>query len=203
MFSYITGTIASIKTDAVVLENNGIGYHIYIPQSDLIEFDHIGQKIKIHTYFQVSENGMALYGFLTEEELDLFELLLTVNGVGPKAAVAILGVLNADDLKFAILSDDEASITKAPGIGVKSAKRIILDLKDKIDTAFLSAPKEQSLFSEDSCIDHSVRNDAILALSSLGFSSTDAFKAMNDIEISPETTTEELIKEALRKLTAL
>ena len=133
MFAYIEGTIEEITAESVVLDHEGIGYQIYLPISDLERLVRGTHNVRIYTHFQVSENGVALFGFLSKEEKETFELLLTVNGVGPKAGLAVMGSLTFDELRFAILSEDAKTIAKAPGIGPKSAKRIILDLKDKID----------------------------------------------------------------------
>ena len=135
MYAYIEGTIAFLEEDRVVLDAGGIGYEIMVGQRDLVAMDAVGSRTRLYTYFQVSENGIGLYGFLQYEDKKFFEKLISVNGVGPKAGLAILGTLSVSDLKFAILGEDEKAITKAPGVGPKLAKRIILDLKDKVDLA--------------------------------------------------------------------
>ena len=155
-------------------------------------------EVKIHTYFQVKEDGFSLFGFLSKEELELFKLLISVNGIGPKAGISILSVLSAEDLRFAIASEDDKAIAQAPGVGKKTAQRVIIDLKDKID--FVGAVESKLEAGEKNAIS-GARNDAILALSSLGYSQTESYKAVAEIENADEMDVESIIKEALKKLT--
>ena len=130
MFAYLVGKIADISEDNLVLEVNHIGFNIKIPSSLHSSLPGIGEEIKIHTYTCVREDSFQLYGFLTRDDLDMFRLLITVNGIGPKGGLAVLSVLSADDIRMAVLSQDAKTIAKAPGIGAKTAQRVILDLKD-------------------------------------------------------------------------
>lgn len=197
MYAYIEGTIAFLEEDRVVLDAGGIGYEIMVGQRDLVAMDAVGSRVRLYTYFQVSENGIGLYGFLQYEDKKFFEKLISVNGVGPKAGLAILGTLSVNDLKFAILGEDEKAITKAPGVGPKLAKRIILDLKDKVD---LAEAYEDRMNGGNN--DHltSVKNDVMMALTALGYSSSDALKALSLVEITEDITEEELLKATLRKM---
>ena len=137
MYAYISGKLEGVAEDAVIIDNHGIGYQILVPSSTLDRLPSVGGEVKVYTYLQVREDAMVLFGFLTKEELELFKRLITVTGIGPKGALAILGTLSVDDLRFAILSGDAKAIAAAPGIGVKTAQRVILDLKDRMD--FLEA----------------------------------------------------------------
>lgn len=197
MYAYIEGTLAFLEEDRVVVDAGGIGYEIMIGQRDLVAMEGIGSHVRLYTYFQVSENGIGLYGFLQYEDKKFFEKLISVNGVGPKAGLAILGTLSVNDLKFAILGEDEKAITKAPGVGPKLAKRIILDLKDKVDLAEAYESRRS-----DSTSDHitSIKNDVMMALTALGYSSSDALKALSMVEITEEMTEEDLLKATLRKM---
>jgi Holliday junction DNA helicase RuvA len=159
--------------------------------------DAVGSRTRLYTYFQVSENGIGLYGFLQYEDKKFFEKLISVNGVGPKAGLAILGTLSVSDLKFAILGEDEKAITKAPGVGPKLAKRIILDLKDKVD---LAEAYEDRMNGGNNDHITSVKNDVMMALTALGYSSSDALKALSLVEITEDITEEELLKATLRKM---
>ena len=132
MIAFLKGTIEEISEKSIFLDVNGIGYEIYMPTGSASMLPGVGEKIKIHTYLQISENGIGLYGFLSKDELNVFKLLITVNGIGPKGAVGILSALSANELRLAVLSDDDKAIAKAPGIGAKTAKKLILELKDKI-----------------------------------------------------------------------
>ena len=197
MYAYIEGTIAFLEEDRVVLDAGGIGYEIMVGQRDLVAMDAVGSRTRLYTYFQVSENGIGLYGFLQYEDKKFFEKLISVNGVGPKAGLAILGTLSVSDLKFAILGEDEKAITKAPGVGPKLAKRIILDLKDKVD---LAEAYEDRMSGGNNDHITSVKNDVMMALTALGYSSSDALKALSSVEITEDITEEELLKATLRKM---
>lgn len=197
MYAYIEGTIDEITETQLILDHNGIGYELIMPQSDLSRLAGRRERMRIYTYYQVSENGVALYGFLTKESKELFLLLVTVNGVGPKAAIAILGTLSAEDLRFAIIGEDVKAISAAPGVGPKTAKRIILDLKDKID--FVDAV-ESHINSNNNQAEPSAKNDAMAALVALGYSSSDAVRVFADMEVTAEMQAEDLIRAALKKL---
>lgn len=200
MYSYIRGEITEISTDSVVIDNNGIGYQVFLPVSDLSKAGPVGETRLIYTYFQVSENGIGLYGFLTKGERELFLLLITVNGVGPKAAMSILSVLSENDLRFAILSEDAKAISKAPGVGPKTAKMVILTLKDKIDPGFMENAGTMVSDTPGQVMADSDRNDAYLALTSLGYGAATALKALDSVEGASDMSSEQLLKEALKKL---
>ncbi len=198
MFAYIEGTIEEITVDSVVLDHEGIGYQIFLPVSDLERLVRGTHNVRIHTHFQVSETGVALFGFLSREEKEMFLLLLSVNGVGPKAALSVMGSLTLDELRFAILSEDSKTISKAPGIGPKSAKRIILDLKDKIDMEEAVGIRLDAGAAEIG--NAGVKNDTIAALVALGYSGTEALRAYNEIENADALDTDAALKECLKKM---
>ena len=131
MISFVRGIAADMTENSVIVETGGIGYEIYMTGEGLSQL-HMGEEVKIHTYFQVREDAMQLYGFLKKDDLQMFKLLLGVNGVGPKAAMGVLSGITADELRFAVLSDDVKTLSKAPGIGKKTAQKLILELKDKL-----------------------------------------------------------------------
>ena len=199
MFSYIEGSVEGFTADGVILDNGGIGYEIVMPASDISRIGGIKSVHRIHTYFQVSENGIGLYGFLTPDEKEFFVKLISVNGVGPKAAIAILGVTDVSDLKFAILSDDEKTITRAPGVGPKLAKRIILDLKDKLDLNDAFEERLNTAGAESTGFTD-IRNDCLMALTALGYSSSEVLKALSEVEIHEDMDVEALLKETLKHL---
>ena len=132
MFSYIKGPLVEVWEGGIVVEAGGIGWNILVPLSVLDRLPRIGEELKIYTSFQVREDAMTLYGFFNSQDRKMFNQLLGVNGIGPKAALGILSALQPDDLRMAILSEDAKAIARAPGIGPKTAKRVILDLKDRI-----------------------------------------------------------------------
>ena len=190
MISFIRGLVADTTENAVILENNGIGYEIFMTGSSIEQVSRIDGEVKIHTYFQVREDAMQLYGFLSKDDLEMFRLLLNVNGIGPKAALGVLAGLTADELRFAVLSDDIKTISKAPGIGKKTAQKLILELKDKLkleDAFEKKLAHEQEAASVSGFLIHDGRQEAAEALIALGYSSTDAMKAVRKVtDVSPD-----------------
>jgi Holliday junction DNA helicase RuvA len=198
MIAFIQGTVFKRREDSIIIEANGIGYQVYMSSRDIMEIEN-NQEYLIHTYMQVKEDGIALFGFLSEDDVDIFKLLITVSGVGPKIGLACLSVYSVSDIKFAIISEDDKTLSKVPGLGSKTAKKIILELKDKIS---LPDSIEENFNSKNKSLDNSdsAKNDAILALSSLGYSQTEALQAIAKIQDSKDMDVEELIKQALKKL---
>lgn len=203
MFSYMKGELVEILEDAIVLEVNNIGYNIHIPASMIDSFHGTGQEIKIYTYFHVKEDSMKLYGFLTRDDLNIFKLLLGVNGIGPKGALAILSVMTPDDLRFAVLGEDAKTIAKAPGIGNKTAQRLILELKDKLDLEQAFEAKSTHVAKEGQASVSEARGEAVQALTALGYSSTEAVKAVNNVEFTEDMTVEDILKAALKQMAFL
>ena len=195
MISYIKGELAEILPDVIVVEANGIGYNIYVPGSVHGELPSVGSEVKIYTYMNVKEDECSLYGFLTRDDLSMFKMLICVNGIGPKAALGALSNITADDLRFAVLADDVAAIKALPGIGPKTAQKIIIELKDKLklDDVFESALSKNKKADNNS-------NDAVEALVSLGYSSKDALVAVKEVEDIENKDSETVLKEALKKL---
>ena len=156
MYAYIKGELAEINTDHIVIEAGGIGYQVFISLQTFDYLPSVGENLKIYTYLYLREDAMILYGFLTKDDLELFKLLISVSGIGPKGGLAILSTLEADDLRFAILSGDAKAISKAPGVGGKTAQRVILELKDKLslEDAF-EAKKQWGFFSKKDMKFHS------------------------------------------------
>ena len=164
MISFIRGTVADLTETSVIVESGYIGFEINMTGNALAQL-HIGQEVKLHTYFQVREDAMVLYGFFNKDDLQVFKLLLGVNGVGPKAALGVLAGITADELRFAVLSDDVKTLSKAPGIGKKTAQKLILELKDKLSLEGLRAKACQRT-GGSSCCCHRSRNDGCQAGSS-------------------------------------
>ena len=183
MISYIKGELTEVFEDTVVVETNGIGYNIRVPGSVLDRLPSVGSSVRIYTYLYVKEDAMNLFGFLSRDDLSVFKLLLNVSGIGPKGALAILSTIGPDDLRFAVLSEDVKTISSAPGIGAKTAKRLIIELKDKLKLA--------EVFE---------RNEAVEALVALGYASAQAMKAVQQVENAEEKDSEQILKEALKKL---
>lgn len=200
MIGYIKGEVAGIYDDGILLENGGIGYNISMPASSLDLIEGMGSIIKVYTYLHVREDAMLLYGFLTKDELDLYKKLISVNGIGPKGGLALLSVMSSDELKFAIMSGDAKAIGKAPGIGPKTAQRVIIDLKDKIDMI----PDFDNTVRAGDVSDHglgSVREDAVMALTALGYSQSDSVRAVRAAGEADDVET--LLKKALSLISTI
>lgn len=200
MIAFVRGTAVDMTENSVIVEAGGIGYEIYMTGTDLSQI-HMGEEVKIHTYFNVREDAMQLYGFRSKDDLQMFKLLLGVNGVGPKAAVGVLAGITADELRFAILSDDVKTLSKAPGIGKKTAQKLILELKDKmkLEDAFelkLAHEQEKAVAGLGEISDG--RQEAVEALVALGYSSTDALRAVRKVtDVAPDDV-EGMLKAALK-----
>ncbi|MCM1262680.1 MAG: Holliday junction branch migration protein RuvA [Butyrivibrio sp.] len=199
MYAYLKGTIEEITEDNLVLEVNQVGYNIKVSARTVNAIQGIGSFVKIYTYTLVREDSFSLYGFLTRDDLEIFKKLITVNGIGPKGGLAILSIMSADELRFAIIAGDAKAISKAPGIGARTAERVILDLRGKVSLDDALASKADavtmSLSDEDK---NNGRNEAIEALVALGYSAADALKAVKQVEVTPDSTVEEILKAALK-----
>lgn len=204
MIAYIKGELADVSDNGIVVESNMTGYAISVPSSVISQLPPVGEQVKIHTYLHVREDAMLLYGFLTKDDLAIFKLLISVNGIGPKAALGVLSAISPDELRFAILSDDVKTISKAPGIGAKTAKKLILELKDKlrIEDAFEIRLKhaEEAMHEGEKEVQASIQNDAVAALVALGYSNTEALKAVRQVEITKDTDVEDVLKAALKHM---
>ena len=201
MYAYIKGELAEKNIDSIVVEAAGVGYLIYIPTQYFDMLPDEGENVKIYTYLCVREYPMILYGFLSKDDLEIFKLLITVSGIGPKGGLAILSTLPADDLRFAILSGDSKAISKAPGIGAKTAQRVILDLKEKLslEDAFEKKLENQTSGAAVS-MNSTVKNDAVMALNALGYSSTESLKAVSKVDITEDMDVEDVLKLALKNM---
>lgn len=200
MIAFIEGKLVKKKESSVVLKTaGGVGYELFVPTGTLTALPATGAEVLLHTYLQVKEDGVALFGFLREEERKVFQLLISVNGIGPKGALGILSGTTIEDLQFAVLAGDTKTIAKLPGIGPKTAGKLVLELKDKfkLEDAF-----EEKLMAgtEEASGNAGLREEAAQALVMLGYSMTEAMKALRTIEITEQTTVEDLLKQSLKKL---
>jgi len=208
MISYIKGELTEVFENKIVVENQEIGYEITVPYSVMSELPSVGNTVKIYTYMYVREDALALYGFLSRDDMNVFELLIGVNGIGPKAALGVLSAITPDDLRFAILADDVKAISKAPGIGAKTASKLILELKDKIklEDAFEIKMRKEKQENEQLVMDiakvdkSSIQNDAVAALVALGYSNSEALKAVRQVNITDTSDVEAVLKAALKHM---
>ena len=198
MIGYIKGEIADFEENFLVVDVNGMGMNIYCTGQTLANVGNVGSTIKLHTYLNVKEDSMTLYGFLAKEDLRIFKLLITVNGIGPKGALSILNAISPDELRFAILAGDSKTIAKAPGIGAKTAGRVILDLKDKLSIEEAIESKLGNSKTDMDVKENRAKADAIEALTALGYSSSEALKAVNQVNADSQMDTEAILKAALK-----
>lgn len=199
MFSYIKGILAQKKQSYAVVECGGVGFKIFTSQTSLSDPEcAIGTEVVFHTYFYIKEGIMDLYGFLTKEELEMFELLLSVSGVGAKGASAVLSAINPSKLALCIATGNSAEIKKAPGIGNKTAQRIVLELKDKIKNESLVNITSEA-FSEEVPVANGEREEAANALVALGYSAAEANRAVSKVR-ADVSDVEGIIKSALKNL---
>ena len=203
MIAYVKGELAEIGQDYIVLDVGNMGINIRVSDGFLSELPMIGTDMKVHTYTYVKEDAFLLYGFPTKDDLELFKMMITVNGIGPKGALAILSVMSGNDLRFAIYASDAKAIAKANGIGAKTAERLILDLRDKINIEdTLSAGIEDStpiVRGSDIGLNQN-RKDAIDALVALGYGMTEATKAVKHVNLTENTDADEILKASLKFL---
>lgn len=199
MYAYLIGKVADVTEDNLVVEVNHIGYNVRIPASVIPLLPPAGQEVKIYTYTSVREDAIQLFGFLTKDDLEMYKLLITVNGIGPKGGLSVLSVMSADELRMAVLAQDAKTIAKAPGIGSKTAQRIILDLKDKISLEDTFVSQESVSYAANADGIGQARAEAVEALTALGYSSSDALRAVKAVE-EEDMDVETLLKAALKKM---
>lgn len=199
MIAYLKGQLADIGEENIVLEVNGIGYNVKVNGRTSAGLPRIGETVKIHTYTAVREDAINLFGFLTKDDLEMFRLLITVSGIGPKGALAVLSVLDADGLRFAILSGDAKAIAKAQGVGGKTAERVIIDLKDKVSVEDTFVHREAAEQAQGQTAGEAVK-EAVEALTALGYPASDALRAVKQVENAEQMETEEVLKQALKKM---
>lgn len=202
MIAYVSGIVEDITEENAVVDVNGIGYNVKISGATAARLPGIGEPVKLYTYTCVREDAFQLYGFLSRGDLEIFKKLITVNGIGPKGGLAILSVMDADDLRYAIMSGDVKAISKAPGIGAKTAQRVILDLKDKIsiDDTLISREIAVTAANAELQGDTPQKREAIEALVSLGYGQAESAKAVNAIEGIEDMDSGAVLKAALKRM---
>ena len=202
MIAFIKGTVDFLSEGKMILESHGIGYELNIPSSMFDAGIREGEELKIYTHMSVREDGISLFGFLSREDLKIYRMLIGVSGIGPKAALSVLSTLSADNLRFAVLSEDVQAIARTPGIGKKTAQKLILELKDKFD---LQEAFEQKLAGNQAAAvrptgESDAFQDAVQALTALGYSGTEALQAVKKVEIIEGMDSEAVLKAALKHM---
>ena len=198
MLAYIKGTLEIEMTDYVVIDVGGLGYKVYMSAIGMEKLGNIGDKVKVYTYYRVREDDISIFGFNTNEELRMFELILSVSGVGAKTALTIIAVTEPSEFAIAVISDDVSYLTKIPGIGAKSAQRIILELKDKMKKEN-SITKTKNLKLKEAVVDSSKVDEAISALQVLGYNKKEIEKVFMKLD-KKDLSTEDLIRKGLGML---
>lgn len=204
MISYLRGNLID-RTDEgnVIIDVNGVGYEVCVPAGTLAKLRE-GEEAELYTYLSVKEDGMSLFGFSTREEMQVFKKIITVSGIGPKGGISILSIMSREQFITAVLSDDDAAISKANGVGKKTAQKIVLELKDKftLEDAFGASDNRNPVHmpAADSSAAGEVRKDAIAALVALGYTNSEAMKAVNSVDITDEMTVDKVLKAALKNI---
>ncbi len=191
MIAGLDGTLEQLNTDSAIIRVGGVSFQVYTPASTLGQLGTMGDRVRLHTHLHWKEDSTALYGFATSQELELFKMLIAVSGVGPKSALSVLSTLKPDDLVSAILGSNADIIAQAPGIGKKTASRVILDLKEKLEKGW--GGMVSTCPSGDNA-------DMVAALTNLGYSTADATRAAAAVPSSEDLTLEDKIRLALRHL---
>lgn len=199
MYAYLIGKVADVTDDNLVLEVGHIGYNVRIPGSVVPLLPPIGEEVKVYTYTSVREDALQLFGFLSKDDLEMYKLLIGVGGIGPKGGLALLSVMSADEVRLAVISQDVKAIAKAPGIGNKTAQRIILELKDKISLEDAFYEKRSVSPAVSAAGIGQARTEAVEALTALGYSASDALRAVKAVE-QEDMDVEALLKAALKKM---
>ena len=210
MIHFIHGTLSEVTEGLVVVEAAGVGYGIHVPATVIGALPPIGADIKIYTYFSLTQNGVDLYGFLSPEDRAMFTMLLTVSGIGPKGALGILSALTPDDLRMAIVTGDSKAISRAPGVGNKTAQRVVLELKDKLDATEVFSSALDHGQGGGAAVDvgaaagvYGAQKEAVEALVALGYSNVEASRAVKKVELSEGMTVDQILKASLKNLNFL
>ncbi|MBQ7145451.1 MAG: Holliday junction branch migration protein RuvA [Lachnospiraceae bacterium] len=201
MIYYVKGILTEYTEEGVVLEAGGVGYQILLPPSLMAELPAPGEEVKLYTYYQVGEDSQKLYGFKDRDSRSLFLQIIKVSGIGPKLAVSVLGTLGVDELRLAVIAGDVKAISQAPGMGKKTAEKLILELKDKIDAASLISPGDAKAGSAPVIVSDAF-SEAVAALQALGYSSSEALKTVRSLDAEEDWTVDDILQAAFRKLAA-
>lgn len=201
MISYIRGELIAIEEEKVIVEVNGVGFGIFMPAQSMNLLPTIGEEVKLHTYMNVREDAMQLFGFLTKDDLNVFKLIIGVSGIGPKGGLSILSELSPDELRFAVMSHDVKAISASQGIGKKTAEKLIIELKDKLsieDVLQRVEDSEERTSVSANRQDNQIQAEAIQALVALGYGNSEALRAVKKVDITEETSVEDVLKLALK-----
>ena len=200
MVTYIRGELITIEDDKVIVDVGGVGFGIYMPGTAMNMLPPVGEEVRLHTYMNVREDAIQLFGFLTRDDLKVFKLLIGVSGIGPKGGLSILSQLSPDELRFAVMAGDSKTIASAPGIGKKTAEKLIIELKDKLnieDVLNKGSDTEQGVISHST---NEVQAEAIQALVALGYGNAESMKAVKKVPLTDDMAVEDVLKQALKNM---
>ena len=200
MVTYIRGELITIEEDKVIVDVGGVGFGIYMPGTAMNLLPPVGEEVRLHTYMNVREDAIQLFGFLTRDDLKVFKLLIGVSGIGPKGGLSILSQLSPDDLRFAVMAGDAKTIATAPGIGKKTAEKLIIELKDKLnieDVLNKSSDTEKGVALHST---NEVQAEAVQALVALGYASAESMKAVKKVPFTDDMAVEDVLKQALKNM---
>ena len=200
MIAFVKGSLAEVELDRVIIDVEGVGYNVFVSSYTISRLPLEGNEVKLYTYLNVKEDLMQLYGFLSKDELRIFKLLIGVNGIGPKGGLGILSYLTPDDLRFAVMSNDVKAISAAPGIGKKTAEKLILELKDKLGSIEPEEVTTSESVTGNVSFSREIQTEAVQALVTLGYGSTEALRAVTNVMTEQEESVEEILKKALKFL---
>lgn len=200
MISYIRGELIAVEEEKVIIEVNGVGFGIFMPAQSMNYLPAIGEEVRLHTFMNVREDAIQLYGFLTRDDLKVFKLLIGVSGIGPKGGLSILSQLSPDDLRFAVMAGDAKTIAKAPGIGKKTAEKLIIELKDKLDIEDVLNKETDETVMVVTGGTNEIQAEAVQALVALGYSNTDSVRAVKKVQMDEQTSVEDVLKAALKNM---
>lgn len=198
MISYIRGELIAIEEEKVIVDVSGVGFGIFMPGQAMNLLPPIGEEVKLHTYMNVREDAMQLFGFLTRDDLNVFKLVIGVSGIGPKGGLSILSHLSPDELRFAVMAHDVKAISGAPGIGKKTAEKLIIELKDKLNIEDVLERTVEKEHTATTNTNNQVQTEAVQALVALGYGNTESLKAVKKVGASDEMSVEEILKQALK-----
>lgn len=203
MISFIRGELVEVLEDTVVVENNGMGYNVKVPMSVLADMPQCGMEVKLFTYLYVREDAVNLFGFLSRDDLNIFKMMLGVSGIGPKGALAILSTMTANELRLAVVSDDAKAISKSPGVGLKTAQKLIIEMKGRISMPEFGGNTAALLSTGQENVADDARAEAIAALTALGYSNSEAVLAVKKVDFTEDMDAEAVLKASLKHLTFL
>ena len=201
MITFLTGEVVSVTDNTLLLDVNHVGFRVFISSRDAHRMPRRGEEVTVYTYMSVREDAISLYGFLSEDDLDIYRRLIQVSGIGPKGGLGILSVMTAGELRMAILTDDAKAIAAAPGIGPKTAKKLILEMKDRVDLEDTLNRQLGVGSGEETGTEELEKNkaEAVSIMTALGYSAAEALRAVKRVKVTDEMSADDILRSALRE----